>query len=185
MAKKKVIPEYSKVKKNGTEYYRTRILDADGKQVDIYGKTCEEVYDRAQAASRAIADAIFRKNNPTVREYCEKWLKMKSATVRPNTLEGYRKVMEKHIIEPIGDRYIDEITADDLKNLLIDALELGHGRAAALSVMNIGVSLMEVFSLFASSLLAAAGIGWCFGLCGALLMLCAVCLRYTRQKISR
>ena len=35
MAKKKVIPEYSKVKKNGTEYYRTRILDADGKQVDI------------------------------------------------------------------------------------------------------------------------------------------------------
>ena len=113
MAKKKVIPEYGKVKKNGTEYYRTRILDADGKQVDIYGKTCEEVYDRAQVASRAVADAIFRKNNPTVREYCEKWLKMKSATVRPNTLEGYRKAMERHIIAPIGDRYIDEITADD------------------------------------------------------------------------
>ena len=35
MAKKKVIPEYSKVNKKGTEYYRTRILDADGKQVDI------------------------------------------------------------------------------------------------------------------------------------------------------
>ena len=51
--------------------------------------------------------------------------------------------------------------------------------------MNIGVSLMEIFSLFASSLLVAVGIGWCFGLCGALLMLCAVCLRYTRQKISR
>ena len=86
MAKKKIIPEYSKIMKNGSEYYRTRILDADGKQVDIYGKTCEEVYDKVQAASRAIADASFRKNNPTVREYCEKWLKMKSATVRPNTI---------------------------------------------------------------------------------------------------
>ena len=127
MAKKKVIPEYGKVKKNGTEYYRTRILDADGKQVDIYGKTCEEVYDRAQAASRAIADAIFRKNNPTVREYCEKWLKMKSATVRPNTLEGYRKAMEKHIIEPIGDRYIDEITADDLKMLMVPVSKMSRG----------------------------------------------------------
>ena len=127
MAKKKVIPEYSKVKKNGTEYYRTRILDADGKQVDIYGKTCEEVYDRAHAASRAIADAIFRKNNPTVREYCEKWLKMKSATVRPNTLEGYRKAMEKHIIEPIGDRYIDEITADDLKMLMVPVSKMSKG----------------------------------------------------------
>lgn len=76
-------------------------------------------------------------------------------------------------------------SVEEQQNLLIDALELGHGRAAALSVMNIGVSLMEVFSLFASSLLVAVGIGWCFGLCGALLMLCAVCLRYTRQKISR
>ena len=76
-------------------------------------------------------------------------------------------------------------SVEEQQNLLIDALELGHGRAAALSVMNIGVSLMEVFSLFASSLLAAAGIGWCFGLCGALLTLCAVCLRYTRQEISR
>lgn len=127
MAKKKVIPEYSKVKKNGTEYYRTRILDADGKQVDIYGKTCEEVYDKAQVASRAVADAIFRKNNPTVREYCEKWLKMKSATVRPNTLEGYRKAMEKHIIEPIGDRYIDEITADDLKMLMVPVSKMSKG----------------------------------------------------------
>ena len=104
-----------------------RILDADGKQVDIYGKTCEEVYDKAQAASRAVAEAIFRKNNPTVREYCEKWLKMKSATVRPNTLEGYRKAMEKHIIEPIGDRYIDEITADDLKMLMVPVSKKSKG----------------------------------------------------------
>lgn len=44
---------------------------------------------------------------------------MKSATVRPNTLEGYRKAMERHIIAPIGDRYIDEITADDLKMLMV------------------------------------------------------------------
>ena len=73
------------------------------------------------------AHAIFRKNNPTVREYCEKWLKMKSATVRPNTLEGYRKAMERHIIAPIGDRYIDEITADDLKMLMVPVSKMSKG----------------------------------------------------------
>ena len=52
---------------------------------------------------------------------------MKSATVRPNTLEGYRKVMEKHIIEPIGDRYIDEITADDLKMLMVPVSKMSNG----------------------------------------------------------
>jgi integrase len=119
MAKKKVIPEYGKATKNGKEYYRTRILDADGKHVDIYGKTCKEVYDKVQVARKAIDAAIYRKNNPTVADYCEKWLTMKSATIRPNTLMGYRKTMKKYIIDPIGDRYIDEITADDLKLLMV------------------------------------------------------------------
>lgn len=61
---------------------------------------------------------------------------------------------------------------EEQQNHLIDVLKLEDDRAAALSVMNIGVNLMEVISLFASSLLVAAGIGWCFGLCGALLVLC-------------
>ncbi len=126
MAKKKIIPEYCKITKNGSEYYRTRIQDADGKQVDIYGKTCEEVYAKVQAASKAVDEAVFRKANPTVKDYCEKWLKMKSATVMPNTLAGYRKAMQKYIIDPIGDRYIDEITADDLKMLMVPVSKLSR-----------------------------------------------------------
>ena len=127
MAKKKKIPEYGKAMKGGVEYYRTRILDADGKQVDIYGKTCEEVYEKVQFASKVIADGIFRKANPTVGDYCEKWLLMKSATVRPNTLAGYRRIMERHIIAPIGDRYIDEITSDDLKMLMVPVSKMSKG----------------------------------------------------------
>lgn len=43
--------------------------------------------------------------------------------------------------------------------------------------MNMGVNLVEILSLFASSLLVSAGIGWCFGLCGAILMLSTVLCR--------
>ena len=35
--------------------------------------------------------------------------------------------MEKHIIEPIGDRYIDEITADDLKMLMVPVSKMSRG----------------------------------------------------------
>ena len=35
--------------------------------------------------------------------------------------------MEKHIIEPIGDRYIDEITADDLKMLMVPVSKMSKG----------------------------------------------------------
>ena len=46
--------------------------------------------------------------------------------------------------------------------------------------MNIGVNLVGIFSLAAASLLVAAGIDWCFDLCGAALMLCAVLYRFTQ-----
>lgn len=63
---------------------------------------------------------------------------------------------------------------EEQQNHLIDTLKIESDRAAALSVMNMGVNLVEILSLFASSLLVAAGIGWCFGLCGAVLILSAV-----------
>ena len=73
MAKKrKKIPDYGTVVQNGIEYYRTRIVDADGKRVALYGKTKEELYDKVEEAKRMIEDASFRRENPTVKEYAEK-----------------------------------------------------------------------------------------------------------------
>lgn len=88
--KKKNIPQYGTVTRKGVLYYRTRILDADGKQVSLYGTTCEELYDKEQEARRQVAEIIFHREHPTVAEYCEKWLLMQSAKVSPATLKGYR-----------------------------------------------------------------------------------------------
>ena len=38
------LPEYGTVMMKGVQYYRTRITDADGKRVAIYGLTREELY---------------------------------------------------------------------------------------------------------------------------------------------
>ena len=73
MAKKKeCVPQYGTVTRKGTQYYRTRILDADGKQVSLYATTCEELYQKEQEAHRQVEEIIFRRANPTVAEYCEK-----------------------------------------------------------------------------------------------------------------
>lgn len=119
MAKKKKIPEYGTIVLNGIEYYRTRIKDADGKRVAIYGLTPEELYDKVQEAKRQIEDTLYRRENPTVADYCEKWLKMRSATIRPTTLKNYKKALGKHIIKPIGHMYMDEVTTDDLRLVLL------------------------------------------------------------------
>ena len=122
--KKEVIPEYKTVIHNGNEYFRTRIKDADGKRVAIYGLTRKELHEKVKEAQREIDDISFRKENPTVKEYCEKWLMMKSAPVKPQTLRGYELSLRKYVIEPIGDMYIDEVTLDDLKLLMVPASKM-------------------------------------------------------------
>ena len=72
---KKNIPKYGTVTMNGVIYFRTRIEDADGKRVALYALTAEELYEKVEEAKRQIKEAVFRRNTPTVKEYCEKWLK--------------------------------------------------------------------------------------------------------------
>ena len=117
--KKEIIPEYQSEIFNGKEYFRTRIKDADGKRVAVYGSTRKELYEKVKTAQRKIEDIAFRRENPTVKEYCEKWLMMKSSTVKPQTLRGYELALRKYVIEPIGDMYLDEVTLDDLKLLMV------------------------------------------------------------------
>ncbi len=63
------------------------------------------------------------------------------------------------------------------ENVLVDLLGVKEQRAAALSVLNMGVSIIEILALFASAALTAVGIGWCFLGVGVLLIICMLCAR--------
>lgn len=117
--KRKRIPRYSKVQVNGYEYYKTDIEDADGKRIILYGKTREEVYDKEMAALEQIDSATFRRNSPTVAEYCEKWLLMQSVHVRATTLTDYTSKVRRHIIGELGEKKMAEVTLDDIQLALV------------------------------------------------------------------
>ena len=119
--KKKSIPQYGTVILRGEEVYRTRIIDADGKRVSLYGRTREELYDKVQEAERLIADAKFRRGTPTVQEYCERWLLMQSAHIRVTTLTDYRSKIKNYIIVPLGHKYMAEVTPEDVAVAIIPA----------------------------------------------------------------
>ena len=131
MAKKKAaqmaVPHYPTVTKNGTTYYRTRLTDADGKRFDLYGKTEEGLYQKVLKAQRDIEDAKFRRMNPTVAEYSEKWLHMQSAHIRESTLTGYTRAVNKYIVGPLGDMYLSDVTADDIKLAMVPVAKMSSG----------------------------------------------------------
>ena len=120
MAKKNNnIPNYGTTMIKGALYYRTRIQDADGKRVGLYAITCEELYEKQLEAKRQIEEILFRRKHPTVADYCEKWLLMQSAKVSKATLRGYSFGMKNHSIKPMGEMYMEEVTADDIRLALV------------------------------------------------------------------
>ena len=129
------LPEYGTVMMKGVQYYRTRITDADGKRVAIYGLTREELYDRVEDAQKKIAEVVFHRENPTVEEYCEKWLLMRSGTVRTNTLEGYERMVNRYIVGSIGQMYMDEVTTDDLRLLMVPLSKGSSGMYGQLNML--------------------------------------------------
>lgn len=128
MAKKKAnIPQYGTVMRCGIEYYRTRIMDADGKQVSLYATTREDLYEKEIEARTQVEDMIFRRKNPTVGDYCAKWLYMKSAKISAATLRGYTYAVNNYIVKPLGDMYLSDVTADDIRLALIPVSQMSEG----------------------------------------------------------
>lgn len=62
----------------------------------------------------------------------------------------------------------------DLENQFVDETECGSQRAATLSVLNMGVNLVEILTLSASAFLTKIGIQWCFMFVGCFLMVIAL-----------
>lgn len=121
---RKRIPKYGTVQINGHTYYKTSVLDADGKKVLLYGKTRAELYEKEMEALERIDTATFRRKSPTVEEYCQKWLTMQSVHIRETTLIDYTSKVKCHIIEPLGDRQIADVTLDDIQMALIPVSKL-------------------------------------------------------------
>ena len=70
-----------------------------------------------------------------LREYCEKWLLMQSAVIRDTTQEAYRRTMQKYIVDKMGDMYLDEVTPDDLKLLMVPVSKMSSAVYANVNML--------------------------------------------------
>lgn len=120
MARKQItVPMYGTIMIKGVEYYRERITDNTGRRISVYGKTQQELYDKLEEVHDQIKNNTYRRDTPTVQEYCQKWLLMQSAHVRATTLIDYTSKVKTHIVQPLGDLRMGDVTADDIRTALI------------------------------------------------------------------
>ena len=121
------VPNYGTVYPKGIRYYRARILDADGKQISLYGATCEELYAKELAARRQVEEIRLRRAHPTVEDCCARWLEMQSARVAPATLRGYTARINRHILPALGAKRVSEVTADEIQLALVPLARQSKG----------------------------------------------------------
>ena len=53
-ARRMMLPDYGTVSMKGTQYYRTRVTDQQGRRVSLYARTREELYQKEQEAIQQI-----------------------------------------------------------------------------------------------------------------------------------
>lgn len=112
-------PKYEYIPSKGL--YRKRLKDTDGRYVEITAKTLEALEEKIRDAQEQISHASFRRENPLVRDYAEKWLTMHSAHVRSTTMIDYTSCVKIYIIGTIGDMYMADVRPDDVKLAIVEA----------------------------------------------------------------
>ena len=118
---------YFKCKIGRNEYLRTYFYASDRKKHDVYGHTVEELKRKIPAAIERAEERIVRERNPTVAEYSMKWLKMHKAHIMPVTARRYETAIRNHIIKPMGELLMAEVTSDDIKLAMVPVSKLSAG----------------------------------------------------------
>jgi integrase len=116
--------------KHGTWYYAVDMPTVGGKRRTMR----RGGFPTKAAASRVLADVTNRTaqgvrvdDRETVAAFLTRWLQVKAGEAKPTTLRSYRAHIEKVIVPAIGRVPIEQLRAEHVEQLLVDALTGGRG----------------------------------------------------------
>lgn len=94
----------------------------------IYADTQKELTTKLRQNIDAFQGVeLTEQTKMTLAQWLDEWLeKHMTGTVRPGTLEGYRKDMDNHVKPYLGEKLLIKLTSDDLRELYQLLLERGR-----------------------------------------------------------
>lgn len=88
-------------------------LRVDGRR--IYGRTEDEVYEKADALRAQLAAGEAERQDPTVQEFGDRWIRVAKAGVTDKVYDDYAGQMSR-LYKAIGDRRVREVGPLDIKD---------------------------------------------------------------------
>ena len=128
-------PKYGTVTRDGKKYFRTRITMPDGTRVSLYGRTEKEVGEKVAELRAKIKREALRRKCPTVAQYAQRHLENKSSFIALSTFDNYAQTIKKHIVEPLGDKLMCDVTRDDILAAVRQAAMLSQSTYSAVQML--------------------------------------------------
>lgn len=100
----------------------------------VYGKTRKEVAEKLKALhAEQEAGTLRATDKTTLGAYLLDWLETAGLTRDASTIDGHRRVIEKHIIPAIGSLRRDQVTPQDINALMKSLVDQGMAPTAKLA----------------------------------------------------
>lgn len=107
------------------QYYRKRITRPDGKTEDVYGRTVMELTEKV-IQRRAVLAAGVKPQEMYTYEYCAGFYARRAPHLSADRQKLYQYQINKVICPVIGGKLLQEVTLDDLKDVLATRAHLSH-----------------------------------------------------------
>lgn len=116
--------------KKRSDGYIKKQITINGKKYYIYGHNAKELFEKELAKREEIEKGFEKRNNPTVKEYYDRWTKGRRGTIKESTLRGQIKMLEaiSEIQIPsakrkFGEMKLKEVSIDDLRIVQAELLK--------------------------------------------------------------
>lgn len=108
--------------KKRSDGYIKKTFTIDGKKYYIYGKNAKELFEKERAKREEIENGFEKRNNPTVKEFYDRWTNARHDSVKESTLRGQIKMFEAiasveipSVKRKFGELKLKEVSIDDLR----------------------------------------------------------------------
>ena len=112
----------AKIKKRADGRY-VLTTTTNGKRKYFYGRTRSEAQDKHDAFLKKSETLANFNGDITITEWSEEWLRIKSSTITPGTMDSYRNIIQHYIIPDIGSIKLADLTAPTVRRFLDTRLE--------------------------------------------------------------
>lgn len=109
-----------------TKLYRKRVQGLDGRYVDLYAKTPDELTAKIEEFNEDKKRGVVDRSNPLVCDYADTWLELKKGSLSFGTYTGYQSAIRRYIKPHMEGLRVKEVRPNDINYVMLQVSDMSQ-----------------------------------------------------------